>query len=279
MSNNILPQSNLSSQQNIPSKKLNTATILKTSAMAVSIPRYVGILFYASGLGFNGAWGFAHYAELIAGVCLALLEGFALSYMVDRVQLNTSKIEQAAIIAVALLLLILLPLAAIPSMYFAFIGASLFASFAGNVAQVCFTCAWLFAVAAMPILIILGVGLTQSDPLERQLQQSIKRATTEQEIAKLDASTKQVIAEIEARTQQIILQYQLQNRQTKASYKQQSSRIEQQHEQDEALPFACVCNQRFATVKALSGHKANCDQWKQGQANGKAELEQVGVLQ
>ena len=250
--------------------RFNTATTLKISAMAVSIPRYVGILFYASGLSFTAAWGIAHFAELIAGCALALLEGFAISYMVDRVQQNTSKIEQGAIIIVACLLLLLLPLAAIPSMYFAYTGNSLFDTLANNaseIAKICATCTWLFSVAIMPILIIIGVGLTQSDPMERKLKQEVKRAETEQRIAELRATTEQRIAEMDAQTKQTLLHYQLENRQTRANYEQETSRIKQDHR---VLPFVCVCKQQFETVKALNGHKASCEQWKQ-QANGKAK--------
>lgn len=256
--------------------KFNTATILKISAMAVSIPRYVGILFYASSLSFVAIEQFdtAHIAELFAGCALALLEGFALSYMIDRVQQNTSRVEQGLIIIVACLLLILLPVAAIPSMYYYYSAHSLFNDLAdksNDIAKILFTCSWLFAVATMPILIIVGVGLTQSDPLERKLKQEIKTAETKQRIAELRAQTEQRIAEIGAKTRQTLLHYQLENRQTRATYQQESGRIEQdkaKQEQRELLPFSCVCEAHFATVKALNGHKASCEQWRQGQTNG-----------
>lgn len=250
----------------------NTATILKTSAMAVSMPRYVGILFYASGFSLTSEWGLLKVAELVAGCALALLEGFAISYMVDRVQLNTSKIEQGLIIAVACVLLLLLPLAAVPSMYFAFTSTSLFAVSQNDISQAGFTCFWLFMVASIPIFIIIGVGLTQSDPMERKHRQAIKQAETEQAIARLKAETQQkvtamqaeterYIAEVEAETRQVRLRYQLENKQTKAEFKQRSSKIEQDTEQaqaDRSKPFACACGDSFASQKALSGHMAHC---------------------
>lgn len=252
----------------------NTAAILKTSAMAVSIPRYVGILFYASGLAWVSTWSALHIAELVAGCALALLEGFAISYMVDRVQLNTSKVEQGITILVALLLLLLLPLAAVPSMYFAYSGTHLFYASPDNAYQTVFTCGWLFAVAAMPILIIVGVGLTQSDPMERKLKQAEKQAETEQRIAELEAITEQRIAEMKARTQQTLLTYQLENRQTKAEFKQKSGAIEQEFEQTAATNklFVCDCKQTFASQKALNGHRAHC----KVKSNG-YQVEPVGI--
>jgi hypothetical protein len=107
---------------------MRQANLLKIAAMLVAAPRYVGLMLYLSGFEFTGWFLTAlHVAEGVAGLSLAVLEGFALAYILSRRQLGFSRADKTLVLSVVGLLLLLLPLCATPYLLYLFDGSRLFA--------------------------------------------------------------------------------------------------------------------------------------------------------
>lgn len=232
--------------------KTDQATLLKIAAMLVATPRYVGLMLYLSGFVFSGLFLSAlHIAEGVAGLSLAVLEGFALAYILSRRHLGFSRLDKAFVYLVVGALLVLLPLCATPYLWALFNGSSLFADSTGFWDSF-FKFVWVAATASMPILIIIGVALVEKDPTDIAIS-----------LAEREATKQQTIAKIEAETEQALLEYKLLARQAKASHKQQVEQVQQQAEQPEQQTlqndFVCdYCGSAFGSVKALAGHSGHC---------------------
>ena len=235
---------------------LNTPKVLKTAAMIVAAPRYVGLMLFLSGFVFRG-WllDAMHIAEAAAGLSLAVLEGFALSYILSRRQLGFSKLDKFFVYIVVAVLLILLPLCATPYLWFLFDGTQLFVDQQNNFVAALFKFIWIAATASMPILIVIGVALVEKDPTDVAISLAEREAAKQQTIARIQAEAEQYVAEVEARTEQILLEHRLSAKQTKAEYRTK----EQQVEQNEQKVFVCEhCNSAFSSVKTLAGHTGHC---------------------
>ena len=247
--------------------KMNQASLLKVAAVTIAIPRYAGAFALSAGF---VATGQLHaslgIAEVIAGVSMAVLEGFALAFILSKWRLlKVSSIAWYALLIVSLLLALSLPLVAIPYLYFmqtSFTGVTeLFNS-------VLLQNSWNFIVAFVPMLIVIGVGLADVNELEREqqavdfeLEVSKKRATLEMELSKLRLEVEQAKTTTE-----------LEVRKLRAKYKVEVSNVEAKSQLDITLPFACeFCGEAYEQERQLRGHKAHC----KARVNGKAELEQV----
>lgn len=240
--------------------KLNQPAILKVAAMLVAAPRYVGLMLFLSGFVFNG-WLLTalHIAEGVAGLSLAVLEGFALAYILSRRQLGFSRADKAMVLSVVAVLLVLLPLCATPYLLFLFDGSRLFApqqnSFVVDVFKFC----WAAATASMPILIIVGVALVEKDPVDVELLNAERQALLQQRLA-----------EVEAETEQKVLHFRLLAQQARSNHKAKQQQIEKDAEQNLNKTFVCdYCNSAFETQRGLSGHIGHC----KARTNGKHEVE------
>lgn len=244
----------------------NQPTLLKIAAMLVAAPRYVGLMLFLSGFVFNG-WllDALHVAEGVAGLSLAILEGFALAYILSRRQLGFSKFDKGLLLAVVAILLVLLPLCATPYLLFLFDGSKLFAPeqtrFVVSLLKFC----WAAATASMPILIVVGVALVEKDPVDVEILNAERQALLQQRLA-----------EIEADTEQRVLHFRLLAQQARAGHKASQQRIEKDVEQNLSKDFVCLaCGAAYETQKALSGHAGHC----KARANGKVTLELSEVTQ
>jgi len=232
--------------------------------MLVAAPRYVGLMLFLSGFMFNG-WLLSalHIAEGVAGLSLAVLEGFALAYILSRRQLDFSRADKAMVLTVVAVLLVLLPLCATPYLLYLFDGSRLFVaqqnSFVVDVLKFC----WAAATASMPILIIVGVALVEKDPVDVQILNAERQALLQQRLA-----------EVEAETEQKVLHFKLLAQQARAGHRTKQQQIEKDVEQNLNKAFVCeYCGAAFEQQKGLSGHIGHC----KARANGKHELEQGEV--
>jgi len=247
--------------------KINQASLLKFFAMLVASPRYVGLMLFLSGFVFTGRWlTVLHVFEGVAGLSLAVLEGFALAYILSRRQLGFCRADKIALFVVVGLLLLLLPLCATPYLLFLFDGTQLFvAQQTGSVESLLKFC-WVAGSVLMPILVIVGVALVEKDPVDVGILNAERQALLQQTLSR-----------IEAETEQIVLQYKLLAQQARTEHRTKEQHIEKRAEQNINKDFVCdVCGAAFESTKALAGHTGHCRSRTNG--NSKAtELEQTEV--
>lgn len=243
--------------------KISQANLLKTSAMLVAIPRYVGLMLYLSGFVFTGRMLDAlHVSEGVAGLSLAVLEGFALAYILSRRQLGFSRSDKIAVFTVVAVLLVLLPVCAAPYLLFLFDGTQVFVAQQTGFVQSVFKFIWATATASMPILIIIGVALVEKDPVDVAILN-----------AEREALKQQTLSRIAAETEQNTLHFELLAQQARAEHRAKKQKVKQQAEQDVNKTFVCdYCGAAFESNKALAGHTGHCV----ARANGK-QAEAMGV--
>lgn len=169
----------------------------------MAFPRYVGLMLFISNFEFVG-WALTgvHILEGFAGFALAVLEGFAISYILSRRQLGFSKADTWAIIAVTAILLILLPLCATPYLIFLFDGTTLF-----DVDNIFMKFIWIAATASMPVFIIVGVALVEKDPVDVTIMNAQRKAELKKTLAKLGAETEEIVLEYNLRKTQLRKDY------------------------------------------------------------------------
>jgi hypothetical protein len=231
--------------------KFTQSNILKVSAVAIAIPRYAGAFALSAGFVAEGQLhGWLGIAEVVAGVAMAVLEGFALSYILSKWRLlKPNSLPWWASLTVSSLLALSLPFVAIPYLY-------LMQSGIGNVKEV-FNNVWLqngwnFIVAFAPMLIVIGVGLSDVDELAREANQ----ADIELALSKKRAMLELELGELELELEQARAKNELEIKQLRASYKVAVSNVE-----TKALQAGVQCEQcgeYFSSKRALGGHKAHC---------------------
>lgn len=233
----------------------NQPLVLKVAAMLVAAPRYVGLMLFLSGFVFEGKLLTAlHVAEGVAGLSLAVLEGFALAYILSRRQLNFSSTDKVLILCVVAVLLLLLPLVATPYLLYLFDGSRLFVAEQDSFVLNAFKFVWAAATASMPVLIVVGVALVEKDPVDVQLLN-----------AEREALLKQRLAEVEAETEQKVLHFKLLAQQARVEHKAKAQQSEREAEQSLSKDFVCeLCGSAFESSRALAGHTGHC----RARANG-----------
>lgn len=260
----------------------NQAKLLKVAAVAIAIPRYAGA--FALSAGFT-ATGWLHTgfigAEILAGVAMAVLEGFALAFILSKWRLlKAYSIEWWSLAIVSLLLALSLPLVAVPYLYFTQAGYS---SVNEVFPHVAIQNTWNFIVAFVPMLIVIGVGLADVDELEREqkgvdfeLEVSKKRAMLEVELSKLKLEVEQARAANELQMSKLQLDIEqtrvvneLETRKLRASFKLAASNVDAVAQQNLNLPFVCeYCGEAYEQERQLRGHKGHC----KGRVNGEVKL-------
>lgn len=228
---------------------MKQSNLLKIAAMLVAAPRYVGLMLFLSGFVFEG-WlmPVLHIAEGVAGLSLAVLEGFALAYILSRRQLGFSTLDKILLLIVVAVLLILLPICATPYLLFLFDGSKVFVTQQNGFVAEVFKFIWTAATASMPILIIIGVALVEKDPVDVQILNAERQALLQQKLA-----------EIEAETEQKVLQFKLQAQQARSNHKAKGQQLEKEAQQNINKTFICTsCGAAFENQKGLAGHTGKC---------------------
>lgn len=244
MSKSILPQK----------RTFNQANLLKVAAVAIAIPRYAGA--FALSAGFVATTELHHIlglSEIVAGISMAVLEGFAIAFILNKWRLlKVSSIAWYGLLFVILLLALSLPMVAVPYLYFMQTGFDAVSQVFPNVLV---QNGWNFIVAFVPMLVVIGVGLADVNELEREqeaidfeLERSRRQAELEVELSKL---------ELEAERQKALNQLEL--KRLKAQYKVDAANIEARAEENTDKPFVCEhCGQAFERQRQLNGHMAHC---------------------
>jgi len=151
------------------------ATTLKISAVAIAVPRYAGA--FALSVGFylgDGTHFYVGIAEIVAGIAMAILEGFAIAFILSKWRLlKSTSITWYALLIVVVLLALSLPLVAIPYLYFMQQSTSVITLYNVNnvFPNVYLQNSWNFIVAFVPMLIVIGVGLADVDRLEQEYKE------------------------------------------------------------------------------------------------------------
>ncbi|MBN1992827.1 MAG: hypothetical protein JW953_08980 [Anaerolineae bacterium] len=245
------------------------ANLLKIAAVTIAIPRYAGAFALSAGF---VAEGYLHtslgISEVIAGVAMAVLEGFAIAFILNKWRLlKASSIAWYALLTVTSLLALSLPLVAIPYLYFMQNG---FEAVRDVFPNIWLQNAWNFTVAFVPMLVVIGVGLADVNELEREqkqidfeLEASKKRAMLEMELSKLQLTVEQAKTANE-----------LEMRKLRAQYKVDISNVEARQEQKMSKGFICEhCGEAFEKQRQLNGHLAHCKVRANGHSKA-TELEQ-----
>lgn len=255
-------------------KNLTQANILKIAAMFVAAPRYIGLMLYLSGFVFAG-WSLTllHVAEGVAGLSLAVLEGFALAYILSRRQYNFSKLDKTLVLVVVGLLLLLLPLCATPYLLNLFDGTQLFVEQQNTFVKSLFKFVWAAGSVLMPVLVIIGVALVEKDPTDVKLHNAEREEILQQKLAEMRAKTQQTVAQIEAETEQTLLHYELLAQQARAEHRAKKQQVKEQAQQDVNKTFVCdYCGSAFESNKALAGHTGHCVARANGKQNESVEV-------
>ena len=232
----------------------NQATFLKISAVAIAIPRYAGAFALSAGF---VATGYMHIglgiAEVLAGIAMAILEGFAIAFILNKWRLlKSNSVAWYALIVVTSLLALSMPLVAIPYLFYYQAG---FDDINALFNSIWLQNAWNFVVAGVPMVVVVGVGLADVNELEKEeeaidfeLESSRKRAELEMELSTL-----------ELQVERARVQNELEKKRLRAVYRVEASAVEAQEQDNLNKPFVCPhCKTGFERVRQLNGHLGQC---------------------
>jgi hypothetical protein len=200
--------------------KFDQAKLLKVAAVAIAAPRYMGAFGSAVGLDVLDHFTWLADVEAYSGAAMALLEGFALAFVLSKWRLLKPGLHFAILLLFICLLAATLPAVAVPYLLAEQTGQQVSLLFADVYwLQVC----WSFLVAGVPMLVIMAVGFADTPDEQEQLA---RRAKAEQ---------------------------------TRQATRQAEQQAKQQTRQTVSKPFVCEsCGERFSKQQGLNGHRAHC---------------------
>lgn len=138
--------------------KIREAEVLQAAAVAVAAPRYMGAFAYAIGISLPATWQWFATVEILSGLAMALLEGWAVAYISRRWQTIPRGTMRHNIVGVfQAVLLLMLPLTALPYL----VGMNVSKPTIG-IMPIAAIWAWEFIVAAVSPLIAAAVGYVDS---------------------------------------------------------------------------------------------------------------------
>lgn len=232
--------------------KLNQAKVLKISAVAIAAPRYIGAFGASIGVSAIELVPALRYAEMLTGGAMAILEGFALAFILGKIALlEPGSVQHKQLTRFAWLIALTLPIVGLPYLLAEQNQQSIQSLFAGNLLAFALQVAWSLTVLAVPVFVVMAVGYADIDAIER---------------AKHQAAIEQTTLQIKQESKQVKLLAQAELEQTKQEIEQTKQEIEQAI----LLPFVCEnCGKGFSEQKGLNGHKAHC----KAKANGIAQMQ------
>jgi hypothetical protein len=169
---------------------MNQPTFLKISAIAVAAPRYAGALAAAVGIDAIAKYPLLIPAEVIAGFAMAVLEGWAMAYVFGKWRLlKPCTVHWWTLLILAVLLALTLPLVSAPYLVAMQSEMTINELFNSNSWQF----AWSFIVAAVPVLIVMAVGVASQDEQERKQRAAKVKQTNNLLSAKQEQTVEQDI--------------------------------------------------------------------------------------
>jgi hypothetical protein len=229
------------------------ANLLKIAAVAIAIPRYAGAFALSAGYVAEGdLHRYLGIAEVIAGVSMAVLEGFALAFILNKWRLlKTSSLPWWSLLMVISLLALSLPMVAVPYLYFAQ-GLSIISSIFPNIWV---QNGWNFVVAGVPMLVVVGVGLADVDELERERRQ----LDYELEVRTKRAEVELAVSQFDLEAERDKISNELELNKLKADHKVSMRNMSAKADRNVSKSFICeYCNEAFAKHQQLNGHLAHC---------------------
>jgi hypothetical protein len=206
---------------------LTSANTLKFAAVLIAAPRYIGAFGVSLGVAATELYPQLIDVELATGAAMAILEGFAIAFMVSRTnQLRPGSAQLKILATIATVLLFTLPVIGLPYLLAEQTGIGPFAAFSW------LQITWSLVVLSVPVLIVIGVALADYDPAKSAIYQLEQDSLIK--AAKLN--TKPVVAKPIAEPVA-----------TPTNGKLPIAKI-----------FSCECGRYFETEPALRGHKAHC---------------------
>ena len=247
---------------------MKQANILKIAAVAIAIPRYAGA--FALSAGFI-AEGYLHtglgVAEVVAGIAMAVLEGFALSFILSKWRLlKVGSLGWYSLLSVCLLLALSLPLVAVPYLYFMQAG---FEAVNDIFPVIWLQNGWNFIVAFVPMLVVIGVGLADVNELEREQRQIDFELDVSKKRAKLEIE----LSQLELNVERAKVLHELEKKQLRAQHEIDVSNIKANKEQKVSKAHICeYCGDAFEKQRQLNGHLAHCKTRQNGKHEEAAEV-------
>lgn len=147
--------------------------------MAIAAPRYMGAFGAAIGLQTLQQYGWLQDFEVYSGGAMALLEGFALAFVLAKWRLlKPGEAQWYVLLTMVLILALCVPLVALPYLLVEQLGV-------GNVSQVfgeafVLQILWSFVVLAVPMFVIMAVGFADVNEYERIASKAKQQAAVKQ---------------------------------------------------------------------------------------------------
>ncbi len=213
--------------------KINQANFLKVAAVAIAAPRYAGAFGAAIGLDVLQSYPWLAPVEIATGAAMAILEGFALAFVLARWRLLVAGrgLQWYILLAFILLLAASLPAVAVPYLLIEQNNSLMSELFAG---RYWLQIAWSFLVAGVPMLVVMAVGFAD---MPDEAEVSERRATERAKIERSRTTVERITASERA-----------------------TRRAEQERTVSELQPFMCdACGRTFARQNGLNGHRAHCE--------------------
>jgi len=153
----------------LPKSKIDQAAILKVAAVAIAAPRWIGAFAAAIGVDALSEYSLLAHAEAFSGGAMAILEGFAIAYVLGKWRsLKNNSLQWWILLIFTFLLAITLPLVATPYLLIEQDKSTISLLFAEHrLMQI----AWSILVAGVPVLIIMAVGYADSEEHEYSKKQ------------------------------------------------------------------------------------------------------------
>lgn len=149
-------------------KRPSQAAILKIASVAIAAPRYIGA--FGAAIGFavlqDPSFGWLKYAESYSGGAMAILEGFALAFVLRKLRtMQKVNVDWWILITMIAMLTATLPLVALPYLLSEQWQVDITSVFGGWQSLQIF---WSFLVVAVPMLIIVTVGFADVEEGQKQ---------------------------------------------------------------------------------------------------------------
>jgi hypothetical protein len=206
---------------------MRQAQFLKVAAVSIAAPRYIGAFGASIGVSALSKLPWLANVEMFSGGAMALLEGFALAFILGKLRLlDPASPQHKTLTRLAWAIALTLPVIGLPYLLSEQNGLTVKQLFATGGLTFPLQVFWSLVVLIVPVLVVMAVGYADIDSFERD----------------------SLLANREAKVKQV-----------KQQIKQNQQQAKQTIEQNLSKPFACeVCGTSFPSAKALNGHKAHC---------------------